>query len=181
MTPLSLVKGILEGGNDLADRGKLHSGWTTIRVTQPLFVTFDASLATYGQTPLATVVHPDWLLLHDGNQDVQRKQRHGSRWDVLLVGGRARLINSRQRRLRNGQRNRVFLSNLQSTIRPFRTHISILQGILLILPTTMFPTPRERLSKNLLKWKVFPEPTCTHYPQGSLPECREFGTHLPRC
>ena len=58
-------------------------------MTQPPSIMFDASLATYGQTPSATVVHPDWFLLHDGNQDIQRGQRNSAEWDVLLIGGRA--------------------------------------------------------------------------------------------
>ena len=156
-------------------------GWTTIRVTQPPSVMFDASLATYGQTPSVTVVHPDWLLLHDGNQNAQRRWHHGARWDVLLIGGRARLIRGRQDRLGNSQRNHILLSNLKSTVGTLRVRIRVLQSILPMLPTTTFPTPRERLSKNLLKRKVFPEPTCTCYPQGSLPEWGESDTRPPRC
>ena len=179
--PLLLVKGILEGGDDLADRGKLHLGWTTIRMTQPPAITFDASLATYGQTPSATVVHPDWFLLHDGNQDVQRRWHHGTRQDVFLIRGRARLIGGGQERCRNGQRDHVLLDHLRSMIGTLRVRIRVLQSTLPILLTTTFPTPRERLSKNLLKQKVFSEPTCTCYLQGSLPVYGEWYIPPPRC
>ena len=135
----------------------------------------NAGLATYGQSLLATIIYPNRFLFHNGNQDVQWWRSNGARWNVLLIGEWARLISSRQRRLRNGQRNRVLFHNLRGVIRPFGVRISVLQSILPIFPTTTFPTPREQLSKNLLKQKVFPEPTCTHCPQGSL--CQGHSTH----
>ena len=70
----------------------------------------------YDQSPLTTVIHPSQFLLHNGNQDVQQQWHNGARQDVLLIGEWARLISSRQRRLRNGQRNHVLFSNLQSMI-----------------------------------------------------------------
>ena len=40
----------------------------------------------YDQAPMTTVVHLNWLLLHDGNQDIYGRWRYHVRRNVLLVG-----------------------------------------------------------------------------------------------
>ena len=80
----------------------------------------------YNQAPTTAFVHPNWLLLHDGNQDVYWRRRYSARRDVLLIGGWARLISDRQSRLQNRQRNRVLFSNLRKLIRTLGAHICVL-------------------------------------------------------
>ena len=83
-----------------------------VRVTQSPAITLDAGLAMYDQGSSTAVVHPTQFLLHNRDQNIQQRRSHRAGQDVLLIRARARLICSQQSRLRNGQRNRVFLGNL---------------------------------------------------------------------
>ena len=90
--PSSLLTGVLERGDDLADRGKLSSACRTEGLIN-CPSSANGTLVTYGQGSLATLLNADLFL--DRDQHVQRRRCYHSGRDVLLIGIRQGLIGGR--------------------------------------------------------------------------------------
>ena len=136
----SLLTGVLERGDDLADRGKLLSACETEGLSNCPSPS-NGMLVTYGQSTLATFLHAALLYR---NKDVQRRGCHHPRRDVLLIGVRERLVGGRKSWFQHGNRDHVLLPQLGSVIGSLGPIISVLQAIFPVTTATTFPTSKTR-------------------------------------